>query len=1116
VRALRNLALGGLVGGALAFLLVYASGLPAASQATVTRFGLTGSLVAKPNPQFADEPPASLRGSVFVPGITVTLSRGGATVQRVRTDLSGRFVFAPQPRGSYQLCWAAPGWLSKCTKVALVDRHRHLLPAGIAPVRRPGFKVVSGTVRFKDGSLPRALEPLANVNAFAVVRPLDGAGKPTAPLAYVNNQGEYVLPSVSGRTRWLRASIENEARRVLASLAAAPGVFVPRNVVLANTPPRLVKTGAGRAEGIAATALSSGGNWTVVPGEKVRLTGNAVDPNGDGLRYRWILPSGASILPSVGGRTVTVTIPNAGGTFEYTLVAFDRRGGYATEKIELVTRGVLFGGGVVGADGPVLSGAQVEVNGRRTRTDAAGRFVLHVVEADRYVLNIRHPGYSLVSRIYDNSVSGGLWEMIPASVVVRDPTLPIDVIDERQRGDCPGALSDRKGPNREPTRSTCGSGFRISMPADALVDAAGNPPTGSVQVEVSTIDLRAPEAMPGDYGAVSTTGAETRMESFGAGTVEIRSGGREYNLRPGVLADIAIPIEADRLAVAPAAIPLLQYDEQRGLWIEEGVLSRAGDRYVGQVAHFSAINADLEFTNYSCVRVETPVMPGQFKLEAKVSPGTPAERIFTATVDNSTQRFHTIWRLPPSTPVELRAFDASTNAPIALLGPGNASVAFIAVNSGGVQTPLAPALPAYPYTACRSAVELVPFRLPAATRDTFLAGLYSFNASNLRELDALDPAQASVVRLAADRYYDTIDPQDRRTTLAGFRLVNLFGGGTGVEFDAQYSNAGDLGFGRDMNCHKNGLDVACYVTNYGNRFTDNITDAQNAARDHALPGSATPVATVGMEYSRVENPTGTGFQQATGGGDLRIVKFYVWVHDPANPATTTRANAADLDGYGPRPVPALCMVCHGGRYPTGVAPTGTTPPGAPTWNVTNANSANLGSNFIPFDFLSFELPTVTLPSGTTINLRTDQEADFKALNQQIVLATNPPTPTVDVINRMYAGGSTTQITNFVVTGWQAGQAPNVANQETTYRSVVAPSCRSCHISQGPSTVNWDRASQLSGYGTFIESIVCGQHKMPHAVETHNRFWLSLGPHQPQVLEDFLSSSGSTLVGACTP
>ena len=90
-----------------------------------------------------------------------------------------------------------------------------------------------------------------------------------------------------------------------------------------------------------------------------------------------------------------------------------------------------------------------------------------------------------------------------------------------------------------------------------------------------------------------------------------------------------------------------------------------------------------------------------------------------------------------------------------------------------------------------------------------------------------------------------------------------------------------------------------------------------------------------------------------------------------------------------------------------------------------------------------------------------------------MLATNSPTPTVDVINRMYAGGSTTQITNFVVTGWQAGQAPNVANQETTYRSVVAPSCRSCHISQGPSTVNWDRASQLSGYGTFIGSIVCG-------------------------------------------
>lgn len=1068
-----------------------------------TTFGITGYLVASPNPRFANEPPLSLRGHVQVPGVPVQLLRGAKAVQTVQTDLSGRFVFAPRTPGQYTVCWRASGWVPRCVEVRLMRQHLNLQPLQLVPARAKGEKTVYGMVRFRDRSLPRTLEPLANVNAFAVVRPETASGAPTAPAAYVNNYGEYVLPRVRVvPTARLRASIEKDRRFLTAKLKVG-GASLARNVVLNNSQPRRVR--------IEVLALVSGGRLTAAPGESVRLSATATDPNNDRLRFRWILPGGDSVLSPPGATaTITHTMPNGHGDYEFTAIAFDGRGGYAKEHVNIATRGVLFGGTVVGTDGPVLAGATVEINGVRATTDAGGRFVLVVPEASRFVLNIRRAGYAYMSRIYDNGVTGGRWELTPATVTTVDPTSGFMAVDAlARRGDCPGALGDRQT-NRDRRTRGCGSGFGISIPANSLVDAAGNPPAGTVRVQVSTIDLRAPDAMPGDFSARTASGTIERMESFGAGTVEISAGGLDYNLRPGTTAQVTIPLDPDRFAAggAPPTIPLLYYDESAGVWVEDGVATLAGDEYVGTVRHLSAINADLVLSDRACIRVESPLMPSSFKLQAIVHPGFPlSERHFTKEMDNSSQRFHAVYTLPPNAEVELTAFEKGTATVIPLLVRG-ASAHSVTVNSGGLQNPQSPTLPAYPYTGCQAAVELIPFRLPPETEDTFLAGLVSFNASNLTELVRLNPTQATLVQNAADAYYETIDPQDMRETLAEFRSVNGFGTG-GLEFDAQYANAGDLGFGRDMHCRKNGADVACYVTNYGDRFTDNITDAQNAARDADMPGSATIVATVGMEYTRVENVSGGGFQQAPSGGDLRIVKFYVFGGNGA------RVNAANLDGYGARPVPALCMVCHGGRYATGVREAMN--PGAPNWNTQNANSADMGSAFIPFDLDSFDLPSVTLPSGPTVDLLADQQDDFKNLNLQIVAATNPPAATAEVLTHMYgaSGTSTNQITRFVVPGWLGTTIPN---QETMYRSVIGPSCRGCHISQGPSDIAWNTAGQLSGGRFKAAYLVCVTHKMPHAVETHNRFWLSSNPHQPLVLRDFLiaANGGTPLGGECVP
>ena len=59
--------------------------------------------------------------------------------------------------------------------------------------------------------------------------------------------------------------------------------------------------------------------------------------------------------------------------------------------------------------------------------------------------------------------------------------------------------------------------------------------------------------------------------------------------------------------------------------------------------------------------------------------------------------------------------------------------------------------------------------------------------------------------------------------------------------------------------------------------------------------------------------------------------------------------------------------------------------------------------------------------------------------------------------------------------------------------------------------------RFSPAGGDIAQYVCDDHTMPHALVTHNRFWLSANPHQPQLMHDFLNFNvppASEVAGTC--
>jgi cytochrome c5 len=379
----------------------------------------------------------------------------------------------------------------------------------------------------------------------------------------------------------------------------------------------------------------------------------------------------------------------------------------------------------------------------------------------------------------------------------------------------------------------------------------------------------------------------------------------------------------------------------------------------------------------------------------------------------------------------------------------------------------------------------------------FLHGLGFLDAANLGfdDLTAAGPtgnALTDAIVAASKDYYAHVDPNVDRDTFAKFKAKNAFG--ATPEIVAQYANSGDLGFGRDMHCLKDAAtgNIACYVTNYGNGYlntppgggTPDQDDADAAGQRNTV-GNSAEVATVAMEYSPIElDPAGD-----------KVVKFFVYKKALANYG---RSISANLDGRGERPVPQLCMICHGGLLPQQSA-------GVATFG--NAADVKLGSRFLPFDHRLF-----TFPNDPALS-QANQEASIKSLNKNIVDLVPAGAPSTDpireVVKALYddgtAAGAAAQILNSPVTGWKAGQpAPNnLPGQTNFYNKVVANACRTCHAAQPFPQLQFNTADKfvnLAGVnlppagannklmlGT-AQLRVCGDYVMAHALRTHDIFW----------------------------
>lgn len=147
-----------------------------------------------------------------------------------------------------------------------------------------------------------------------------------------------------------------------------------------------------------------------------------------------------------------------------------------------------------------------------------------------------------------------------------------------------------------PETVTVSNGSSVSFDGN-FIKEDGSAYSGSVSVMMHHLDPAdedMPQQMPGMLYAQNNEGAERMLQTLGMLAVELRgANGEDLNLAEGSTSEIQIPVDASLMGIAPASIPLWYFDEAKGYWIEEGVATLQGNKYIGTVSHFSFWNCDI-------------------------------------------------------------------------------------------------------------------------------------------------------------------------------------------------------------------------------------------------------------------------------------------------------------------------------------------------------------------------------------------------------------------------------------------------------------------------------------------------------------------------------------------
>lgn len=172
---------------------------------------------------------------------------------------------------------------------------------------------------------------------------------------------------------------------------------------------------------------------------------------------------------------------------------------------------------------------------------------------------------------------------------------------------------------------TTANGLKITLPANAVVNATTNAAyAGPVKVAAKWIDPTSTELnaiMPGDLRGIDLNNGLKLLTTYGMAAVELTgNAGEVLQIATGKKATLNFPIPAAINGTAPASIPLWSFNETNGLWKQEGIATKTGTEYMGEVSHFSFWNCDVpnNYVQFNCTLKDASGNPLSY-LQTKIS-----------------------------------------------------------------------------------------------------------------------------------------------------------------------------------------------------------------------------------------------------------------------------------------------------------------------------------------------------------------------------------------------------------------------------------------------------------------------------------------------------------------
>ena len=274
-----------------------------------------------------------------------------------------------------------------------------------------------------------------------------------------------------------------------------------------------------------------------------------------------------------------------------------------TSDVQVVLKGI-----VTNTKGEPIPFVSMTTKEGVMETDSLGEFIIDnpPIEGDRYVIRFSKEGF--YDFIYSKEVT--------------DSTGVFIILTPRGNSDISRSISFSSGKGIAVNIN----GMIVQIPSNAIAyDDTGEDYNGVVKMDMLYLNPDSSDfkrMMPGgDMLAIRNSLDTTFLISCGMVNVLLSDeNGKKLQLRKSSQASLTYPIPVSMQGCAPDTMPLWYFDEQKGLWIEEGYSVKEGNVYKGVVNHFSWCNGDL------------PHLSAQVNLTLTTEKGIPISNIIALTL----------------------------------------------------------------------------------------------------------------------------------------------------------------------------------------------------------------------------------------------------------------------------------------------------------------------------------------------------------------------------------------------------------------------------------------------------------------------------------------------------